>query len=202
MPIRPRQSRPVGDHALTTSVRDLEETYYDAGTRSAPHEAGFEAAAQREVEPQVQVQVQVQVQSQPFGGIFMETDTPVKDVDKGDEAPSLVTKATMEAAHKKVRGYLDHQQRYQELEVAGDEHIASIWPQEELLETADDDHVASIGPQEELPEEVWEEHIRPLNPTVCLRDLELKKSSNSSQGQIDRRYRLQEPERPGTQRQA
>ncbi|KAG6288713.1 hypothetical protein E4U09_005399 [Claviceps aff. purpurea] len=171
MPIRPRQSRPVGDHALTTSVRDLEETYYDAGTRSAPHEAGFEAAAQREVEPQVQVQVQVQ--TQPFCGMFMETDTHVKDVDKGDEAPSLVTKATMEAAHKKVRGYLDHQQRYQELEVAGDEHIASIWP------------------QEELPEEVWEEHIRPLNPTVCLRDLELKKSSSSSQGQIDRRYRLQ-----------
>ncbi|KAG6135736.1 hypothetical protein E4U28_005249 [Claviceps purpurea] len=202
MPIRPRKSHPVGDHALTTSVRDLGETYYDAGTRSAPHEAGFEAAAQREVEPQVQVQVQVQVQSQPFGGIFTETDTPVKGVDKGDEAPSLVTKATMEAAHKKVWSYLDHQQRYQELEVAGDEHIASIWPQEELLETADDDHVASIGPQEELPEEVWEEHIRPLNPTVCLRDLELKKSSSSSRGQIDRRYRLQEPERPGTQRQA
>ncbi|KAG6196158.1 hypothetical protein E4U50_008337 [Claviceps purpurea] len=179
MPIRPRKSHPVGDHALTTSVRDLEETYYDAGTRSAPHEAGFEAAAQREVEPQVQVQVQ----TQPFGNIFTETDTPVKGVDKGDEAPSLVTKATMEAAHKKVWSYLDHQQRYQELEVAGDEHIASI------------------GPQEELPEEVWEEHIRPLNLTVCLRDLELKKSSSSSQGQIDRRYRLQEPERPGTQRQ-
>ncbi|KAG6273991.1 hypothetical protein E4U49_006499 [Claviceps purpurea] len=152
MPIRPRKSHPVGDTALTPSVRDLEETYHDAGTRSAP--------------------------------------------------PSLVTKATMEAAHKKVRSYLDHQQRYQELEVAGDEHIASIWPQEELLETADDDHVASIGPQEELPEEVWEEHIRPLNPTVCLRDLELKKSSSSSRGQIDRRYRLQEDERPGTQRQA
>ncbi|KAG6239697.1 hypothetical protein E4U24_006780 [Claviceps purpurea] len=200
MPIRPRQSRPVGDHALTTSVRDLVETYHDAGTRSAPHEAGFEAAVQGEVESQVQVQVQVQ--TQPFCGMFMETDTPVKDVDKGDEAASLVTKATMEAAHEKVRGYLDHQQRYQELGVAGDEHIASIWPQEELLETADDDHVASIGPQEELPEEVWEEHIRPLNLTVCLRDLELKKSSSSSRGQIDRIYRLQEPERPGTQRQA
>ncbi|KAG5935873.1 hypothetical protein E4U59_005324 [Claviceps monticola] len=180
MPIRLRQSRPVGDPALTPRVRDLEETYHDAGTRSAPHGAGFEAAAQREVEPQVQVQVQ----SQPFCGMFTETDTPVKDVDKGDEAPSLVAKATMEAAHEKVRGYLDRQQRYQESEAASDYHVASIWP------------------QEELPEEVWEEHIRPLNPTVCLRDLELKKSSSSSQGQIGRRYRLQEPERPGTQRQA
>ncbi|KAG5916734.1 hypothetical protein E4U61_003373 [Claviceps capensis] len=182
LPIRSRQSRPVGDPALTPSVRDLVETYHDAGTRSAPHEAGFEAAAQREFEPQVQVQVQVQ--SQPFCGMFTETDTPVKDVDKGDEAPPLVTKATMEAAHEKVRGYLDRQQRYQESEAASDDHVASIWP------------------QEELPEEVWEEHIRPLNQTVCLRDLELKKSSGSSQGQIDRRYRLREPEHPGTQRQA
>ncbi|KAG6083758.1 hypothetical protein E4U16_003463 [Claviceps sp. LM84 group G4] len=196
MPFRPRQSGPVGDPALETSLRDLEETHYDVGTWSAPHEAGIDAAAQRDVESQVQMQ------SQPFGGMFTETDTPLKDVDKGEETPSLVlvTKATMEAAHEKVRGYLDGQQRYQELEAAGDDHVASFWPQEEPLETADDDHVASIGSQEELPEEVWEEHTRPLNPTVCLRDLELKKSSSSSQGQIDRRYRLQEPRRPCTQR--
>ncbi|KAG5962335.1 hypothetical protein E4U57_007105 [Claviceps arundinis] len=194
MPIRSRQSRPVGDPALATSVRDLEQRYH----WSSPHEAGFEAAAQGEVQPQLQVQVQ----SQPFGGMFTETDTPLKDVDKGDEEPSLVAKATMEAAHEKVRSYLDHQQRYQELEAVGDDHFASIWTQEELLETADDDHVASIGSQEELPDEVWETHIMPLNPTVCLRDLELKKSSSSSQGQIDRRYWLQEPRRSCTQRQA
>ncbi|KAG6032409.1 hypothetical protein E4U19_007479 [Claviceps sp. Clav32 group G5] len=183
IPFHPRQSPSVGDPALETSLQDLEETHCNVGTWSAPHEAGFEAAAQREVEPQVQVQVQVQ--SQPSGGMFTEKDTPLKDVDKGEEAPSLVTKATMEAAHEKVRGYLDRQQRYQEVEAApaGDDHVASFWPQEELLETADDDHeVASIGSQEELPEEVWEEHILPLSPTVCLMDLELKKSSSSSQG--------------------
>ncbi|KAG6029161.1 hypothetical protein E4U40_000656 [Claviceps sp. LM458 group G5] len=182
IPFHPRQSPSVGDPALETSLQDLEETHCNVGTWSAPHEAGFEAAAQREVEPQVQVQVQVQ--SQPFGGMFTKTDTPLKDVDKGEEAPSLVTKATMEAAHEKVRGYLDRQQRYQEVEAA----------------PAGDDHVASFWPQEELPEEVWEEHILPLSPTVCLMDLELKKPSSSSLGQIDRRCRLQEPRRSCTQR--
>ncbi|KAG5997057.1 hypothetical protein E4U52_005073 [Claviceps spartinae] len=194
MPIRSRQSRPVSDPALATSVRNLGERYHS----SSPHEAGFEAAAQGEVQPQLQVQVQ----SQPFGGMFTATDTPSEDVDKGEEAPSLVAKATMKAAHEKVQSYLDRQQRYWELEAAGDNHFASIWTQEERLETADDDHIASIGSQEELPEEVWEAHIMPLNPTVCLRDLELKKSSSSSQGQIDRRYWLQEPRGPCTQRQA